>query len=112
MYCTACLSATHCTECSYRYYVSRQNTCVQKCLNELLYYGQPRPTCSTCPYDCLTCNIYGECLTCNASEFRQLNPRNYRCEPMFGYHDTGKISCELCAPHCFKCLTLWDCDNC
>jgi hypothetical protein len=62
MYCTAYLSATTAPSAAT---ATRQpqNTCVEKCLNELLYDGQPRPTCSTCPYDCLICNIYGKCLS-------------------------------------------------
>ncbi len=107
--CTACLTPTHCIECEYHNYLTRNNTCVDKCLTKLTTKDQPRPTCDNCPYDCITCNEYGECLTCNASEYRQLNPSNSRCEPMKGYYDDRSFVCKSCDEHCLDCLTILYC---
>jgi proprotein convertase subtilisin/kexin type 5 len=110
--CSACSSSAVCTACAFRYYLSRQNTCLEHCWKELTVVGAPRPTCINCPYDCITCTQYGECLSCNASENRALNPLNSRCEPMKGYYDNGKISCSKCSQYCLKCWTSMDCEEC
>ena len=43
--CTECTSATFCTACNFMTYLTKSNTCIQKCLQQLTFYGQPRPTC-------------------------------------------------------------------
>ena len=90
------LNSTFCTGCHERYYLSRNNSCFEKCLTPLMVRGQPRPICKHCSYDCLTCNQYGECLTCNASEYRKLNPKNSRCQPLKGYYDDRSFVCKKC----------------
>ena len=74
--------------------------------------GQPRPICKHCSYDCLTCNQYGECLTCNASEYRKLNPKNSRCQPLKGYYDDRSFVCKKCHYLCLDCRTQYDCNEC
>lgn len=110
--CTACLSPSHCTECNYHYYLGRDNMCLYKCSTPLLAKGQQRPTCSNCPYDCMTCDEYGDCLTCNASEHRQLNPANSRCEPMKGYYDDRTFVSKACSSNCKECISPYDCSSC
>ena len=42
--------------------------------------------CKNCPYDCYTCDISGNCLTCNnVADFRYLNTSSSRCVPLSGY---------------------------
>lgn len=65
--CEACTSATVCTKCEYHNYLGRNGSCLYKCPQVLLEAGQERPTCPNCRYDCLTCDAYGDCLTCNIS---------------------------------------------
>lgn len=38
--CTACISPTICTECEYHNYLSRNNTCIDKCSTKLLAKDQ------------------------------------------------------------------------
>jgi hypothetical protein len=65
--CTACLSLAQCTACQPQFYVGRNGSCLEDCAPQLVVPGQPRTVCQNCPYDCLTCNLYGDCLSCNTS---------------------------------------------
>lgn len=111
--CTACTSATACTECDYRHYLGRDGaSCLYKCLTPLLAKDQERPTCPNCPYDCLTCDPYGDCLTCNPSENRELNELKTRCRAILGYYDDRSFVAKPCSSNCQSCHTALDCLVC
>lgn len=77
--CLTCLSLTYCLTCDSKYYLTRENICNCHCLRTIPEPGRLPPICPNCAYDCLTCDIYGNCLTCNASDFRELKMSNLRC---------------------------------
>ena len=67
--CSLCSSLTICSACSSRYFLNISAS-----------------TCDSCPYDCFTCNSFGNCLTCNsATDHRELDNSISRCVPMPGY---------------------------
>lgn len=82
-----------CTSCptgSNRVYNSSASTCfcAQRFYDNNVTFAQ-NSTCLPCLYHCSTCMQSTSCLTCNASNFRVMNPINSRCICMTGYYDDG-----------------------
>jgi hypothetical protein len=69
--------------------------------------------CTNCPYDCLTCNSLGFCLTCDlGTDHRAFNNATYRCMPISGYYDIGVAASINCALECATCSAVRLCLTC
>ena len=69
--CMTCTSPTQCSVCLPRY-----------------LFNASTLSCDSCPYDCYTCDVTGNCLSCNSSiDHRVLSVDNTstRCVPAMGY---------------------------
>ena len=65
--CNNCTSLASCFSCFERY-----------------AHNSSSMSCQACPYDCLTCDLGGNCLTCSSTiDFRYLS--GVRCIPLVGY---------------------------
>jgi hypothetical protein len=70
-------------------------------------------TCDACPYDCLTCDSTGLCLSCSATvDFRTLNSSTGRCIPLDGFFENGTTITAQCPTSCFSCTSLSKCIHC
>jgi proprotein convertase subtilisin/kexin type 5 len=76
------------------------------------YYSAGSLSCLPCPYDCLTCNNNGDCLTCSTQDHRQLNTTNSRCVPLPGYYDNGVTLADNCLTNCENCTSASTCTGC
>lgn len=106
-----CLSGTRCLACLPGYYLNSSKLCAGGC--------QPRSfasiqtsTCQPCPYDCLTCNYKGLCLSCSTTDFRILSTVTSRCVPIPTYFDNKTSVCAPCATGCNLCVSETYCINC
>jgi hypothetical protein len=71
--------------------------------------------CTACPFDCLTCNSNGSCLTCSSD----IDHRGYklvgtfgRCLPLDGYYENGQTVAAQCATGCLNCSSADFCLQC
>jgi proprotein convertase subtilisin/kexin type 5 len=89
-----------------------ERLCYLDCLSRY-YPDSNTKSCILCPYDCLTCQSNGTCLSCDtANDHRSLNIANGRCIPLQGYFDTHISACGLCPAGCSACSNLTFCSNC
>jgi proprotein convertase subtilisin/kexin type 5 len=68
--------------------------------------------CATCDYSCMTCVSGTECVSCDASKYRQLTTK---CTCMDGYYDVAGASlmqCATCLVECEKCVDGATCGKC
>jgi hypothetical protein len=49
--------------------------------------------CQRCPFDCLTCDSTGHCLTCSQLDFRTFSSAASRCNPINGYYENYTQVC-------------------
>lgn len=69
--------------------------------------------CVACPYDCLTCDINGNCLSCDsAGDFRSLSNYSSRCTPLVGYYDPLSPVALPCVNNCQECKSDVICTYC
>jgi len=108
--CTACTSLAVCTACADTYFLRVDKYCYTTCL--VRYFANSgNNTCTNCPYDCLTCNPNGSCLSCDiTTDFRTLN--GTRCIPIPGYFDNITHISAKCPQACALCLNITYCINC
>jgi hypothetical protein len=99
--CVACSSADACMTCIPGLspnVTGNYSTCV--CPGRQ-YYNFDNSACEACPFDCLTCDSNGHCLTCSSTQdHRQLNTSNARCVPMIGYYESGVTLAGACLENC------------
>ena len=67
-------------------------------------------SCLACPFDCLTCNTNGSCLSCSALDFREL--KDSRCIPLPGHFETNSSKAGECIFGCANCSSQSDCFGC
>jgi hypothetical protein len=88
----------------------------QICLGDCLprYYSSVQTfSCQRCPYDCYTCDSYGQCLTCDDSvDFRVFFRDIGRCLPLPGYYDNLSQICLPCPLGCLLCQSETYCLSC
>ena len=86
--------------------------CYSSCLDR--FYGDlVTLACLVCPYDCLTCNSGGNCLSCDgATDHRTINNQTSRCDPSVGYYESGVTVAALCPEGCATCINGQACDSC
>lgn len=110
--CVECLSATVCTLCLPNYYLMREGLCYKWCPDR--YVGNPSLfRCVPCIYDCLTCDLNGNCLSCsNAIDHRSLFNWTQRCIPLPRYFDNETTVAAPCQTICVMCLNTTVCSAC
>jgi proprotein convertase subtilisin/kexin type 5 len=108
--CSKCSSASLCTACQSGFLLSPSRLCVTSCPARSL--ADTSGECLKCPYDCLTCNALGECLTCSTADFRSLNSLIKRCLPLSGYFDSLATAATACSSGCSSCQSLQLCTSC
>ena len=104
--CRSCYSGTICRSCKRGYYLratGNKSLCDQKCPNRY-YTNQQTISCDPCPYDCFTCDIEGNCLTCSTKDHRRLFDITERCLCLPRYYDNGTSGCLQCDLTCTMCL--------
>lgn len=86
--------------------------CYPSCLDR--FYGDLSTlTCKTCPYDCLTCNSSGHCLSCDGvADHRALDNQTLRCVAIVGYYDSGVTVAASCLQGCARCQNGQLCQSC
>jgi hypothetical protein len=89
-YCQKCSSSTVCSLCFEGGFVLSSNSSSCNCPSRYVL-NVSAVTCVACPYDCLSCDINGNCLTC--ADFRILNLNSSRCLCMSSYFDNGTSLC-------------------
>jgi cysteine-rich repeat protein len=96
---TAAGNQSNCSQCVGATYQSANKTVCAPCVN----------------YDCGTCDISGNCTSCNSSSNRQMDNVSNRCVPMDGYYDDGaSLFAPACHPECLTCNgnSSLDCLSC
>jgi hypothetical protein len=73
--------------------------CYSSCPDRFVINSDNR-TCEECPYDCLTCDSRGSCLSCLASDSRSLSNITHRCIPLDGYFDKEAAVAVACPEGC------------
>ena len=69
--------------------------------------------CDSCPYDCLTCDASGNCLSCSQNlDFRTLNSITKRCVPIQGYYESSQPVSFQCHSSCVVCTSSEACQPC
>lgn len=78
------------------------------------YFGNSyTSTCQKCPYDCLTCDNFKNCLSCNQNDdHRKLFDGTQRCLPLPGYYENFTTVCVACPSKCNMCLSSLICSSC
>ena len=76
------------------------------------YPSEITNVCIGCPYDCLTCNFQGFCLTCSDADNRVFNYFTLRCIPISGYYDAFVPVCSRCPNECSTCQNPTFCMSC
>jgi proprotein convertase subtilisin/kexin type 5 len=86
--------------------------CHSSCL--VRQYGNTlNGTCDACPYDCLSCNSTGDCLSCDGGQdHRSLNAASHRCDCLSSYFDNHTTKCDSCPVGCASCTSLSFCLSC
>jgi proprotein convertase subtilisin/kexin type 5 len=92
-------------------YLMSDGSCSASC-QDRYFPSTMTHTCRPCPYDCLTCDSAGLCLTCASSDFRVFNNDTSRCAPMLGYYDIKQTICSACPVGCATCQSLTLCISC
>ena len=110
-YCANCSSAFVCAECLSGFITTTGNASCECPVRFVL--NITTSACDNCPFDCYTCNITGECLTCSSVlDFRQLNTTTNRCVPMEGYYETNVSVAGWCSSNCKECISGTVCTLC
>jgi hypothetical protein len=110
--CVACAAATICLKCIPGLTPNMTNYYASCACPDRQYYNFGASACQACPYDCLTCDATGKCLTCNYNDHRQLNTSTARCDPVAGYYDGGATVASSCLNNCENCTSATTCTGC
>jgi hypothetical protein len=62
---------------------------------ERYYLNSDSRTCQACPYDCLTCDAEGGCLTCSDLDHRLFVAEVKRCVPIIGFYESDATASRL-----------------
>ena len=112
--CRSCVSNTICTSCVSSYFfvvVGNSALCYDVCPNRF-YTNTMYKVCQPCPYDCLTCDKDGSCLSCDQNDNRKLFAPVGRCLPMASFYNNGSSVCAKCPINCSMCLNNTICSGC
>jgi len=113
--CKSCSSATVCTTCVGNFLYGLIGTtalCYTDCPPRF-YSNRQFKVCQPCPYDCLTCDKYSNCLTCDPNnDHRKLFDVTSRCLPLPGYYDNGTSTSSKCPATCSNCRNSSICSGC
>lgn len=103
--CSSCLNLSLCYSCSNNYYKRSNQLCYTDCLPR--FYGNiASKTCTVCPYDCYTCDMNNNCLSCNTqTDYRYLNSTLQRCVSLQGYFDNNITVSVKCPIGCSSCIS-------
>ena len=69
----------------------------------------------SCPFDCLSCDQRGNCLTCSYLDKRTINrtkSNNVRCSPIEGYYESRQRKSARCPEECRTCQSKDKCTSC
>ena len=69
------------------------------------YQSSNKTVCLPCDnYDCATCDISGNCTSCDSSSNRVINSNTSRCIPLDGFYDDGSsFNAQPCDLTCLTC---------
>ena len=85
------------------FYLTPEGKCSGSCPLRTTASGRQ---CISCPYDCLNCNILGECLACSQlDDHRYLNIEFSRCVPLIGFFDNLETVALPCPSGCDYCFS-------
>jgi len=110
--CSKCQSLNLCLECMVNQYLFLDGLCYSPCPDR--YFGSNQTQrCSRCPYDCLTCDEAGNCISCNGTyDHRKLFSDTQRCLPTPSYFDNFTQVSAQCLWKCSMCLNTQVCSVC
>jgi hypothetical protein len=106
-----CNTGTQCLACQSGYFMNSSMLCSKECPPRF-YPSQQTYSCQNCPYDCLTCDSSGKCLSCDPNDNRVLFPNVSRCLAMPTFYDNKTTMCRPCPSSCYLCQSLTYCINC
>jgi proprotein convertase subtilisin/kexin type 5 len=110
--CSLCNNLTLCSSCFSGSFLRADGLCYSSCLQRTF----PNPvslTCQVCPFDCLTCNSSGACLSCDSSvDHRVLDTTSGRCVPQVGFFQSNTAIAAQCPLLCASCFSLASCGSC
>jgi len=113
--CKSCNSPTACTACLDNYLfglIGNKALCYTDCPLRF-YTNKQYRICQPCPYDCLGCDMYSNCLSCDQdNDYRKLYDTTGRCLPLAGYYDNGTTTCLKCPITCSMCKNSSVCSAC
>lgn len=84
------------------------------------YLDEREDVCRPCSYDCMTCDSFNRCLTCDNNLFqtkRKISEMGRCLCPLIGFYDdkaSENIVCQKCSPKCLTCNGArdFDCLSC
>jgi hypothetical protein len=104
--CSQCAtSPTQCTVCAdSTKYATPAGNCVNSCPDGTFLSTAER-RCQSCPADCATCSLWGQCVTCPPA-FPVLDHTSGRCTgvcPASTFWQDASATCEACFANCTSC---------
>jgi proprotein convertase subtilisin/kexin type 5 len=110
--CATCQNALLCLTCQTSFYLRADNLCYSTCPSRF-FPNTTSLTCQACPYDCLTYDSTGGCLSCDlAIDHRQLYTGSGRCNPVAGYFQSSVAASSQCPAVCATCSSTVNCSSC
>jgi proprotein convertase subtilisin/kexin type 5 len=109
--CKACRSLTYCNACADGFFMFKDNLCYATCPTRY-YFDSFGLNCQLCPYDCLTCDKDGNCLSCDLNNDRRILSSKKRCISRPGFFDNLTTVSIQCSNGCISCTTLAFCKIC
>jgi proprotein convertase subtilisin/kexin type 5 len=119
--CQSCQTATVCLFCSLGYFLLTDSSCSTSCPPRF-FPDSSSNVCQPCPFDCLTCNSTGACLSCDETiDHRIFTVSTARCDPIPGYYQGTVVARRLllqggnvlkCPTNCLLCNSQAVCSHC
>jgi proprotein convertase subtilisin/kexin type 5 len=109
--CSICSSPIHCTACTAGLFLV-SNLCSGIC--PVRFVADPVLfVCAPCPYECYTCDLSGNCLSCNSTvDYRFSSNASAWCVALTGYFDNFTEIAVPCPFGCAECKSINFCTTC
>ena len=97
--------------CKPGFFMNPSQLCAKECPPRY-YPSLQTSTCQLCPYDCLTCDSSGNCISCDTLDHRMLFSNISRCQATPNFYDNKSQICLPCPKTCLLCQSETYCISC